>query len=983
MKDRICNRTIALVLAILMIGYLVPLNVFAEAASDMMTSKQEQLQEENVQLVTLTINYYLDSPDGNMIYAPYIAQQVAGTEYSVDSPEIPNFKLKDSSQAKISGTLTQDTEISVCYTYLTETYPYTVIYEGFDPSTNQTITLDTVTGYAPAGTKVSVEYREFAGYDKDSVDKMSLVVTADGKASKTLRYTRTDDIYIIFRTQGSYIAPITRDVGTDIRSEINNIKNPTREGYIFAGWEYNGTVYQSATELAGALSTMPLVQTYVDAVWEPGVAKYTILTWFQNADDDNYTLYTNTETRSGYVGVTVTASPADTAKGDNNENDINNPYFGFDYAYCEDTVIKADGTAVLNLYFDREIWKINYMEETSGGEIWRTIEGKYMSSIGDKLISREELKEHYGPSFAYMAKTKKGNDSAMLERFENSKSGTTEYGEQNIFPYLDKNIYEFQIRQFSYDPNADYKDLVLIKTSYIYYNNYYAPGMNLFPPEGFLWDGGRWRTATTESGLESASMETNPNGKGQDGMATFWGPIFQYMDIYMERDKSLLKYVSNDEIVQQISNVPYEKNLDLSVVPESGAEYMQFAGWYIDPSLMNLIEPLSEYQMPDSDLTLYAKWVPVNHTVTFDSQGGTAVDSQSVMHNATAAEPEPPKREGYAFTGWYTEKVGGDLWSFDRSVGEDVTLYAHWRESGTGSFTINHVIEGENEPFYQKNGISKIGDTVYASPLSPLDDNYPDDVYVEPLSAASKSVVVTKGEENSVTFYYKKIGQRSYTVLYKDKKTGQSLTDSKTVSTQNTVITELPVAIPDYACDTRYQTVTLNPSGENIITFYYTTTKAFLRIDKVISGDPTDVTYSGFSFQIKDESTGKVWYMHVDGTGDATMDGTVGQLKLDPGEYTVTELDNINYTFVSVSAEKDGVPEGEADLANHGITVTVSGNEITTVTFTNTCKDGPGVTDGSSVINHFSEKDEVITFEPVWIANDKDEPSLVQSGGIQ
>lgn len=975
MKDRICNRTIALVLAILMIGYLVPLNVFAEAASDMMTSKQEQLQEENVQLVTLTINYYLDSPDGNMIYAPYIAQQVVGTEYSVDSPEIPNFKLKDSSQAKISGTLTQDTEISVCYTYLTETYPYTVIYEGFDPSTNQTITLDTVTGYAPAETEVSVEYREFAGYDKDSVDKMSLVVTADGKASKTLRYTRTDDIYIIFRTQGSYIAPITRDVGTDIRSEINNIKNPTREGYIFAGWEYNGTVYQSATELAGALSTMPLVQTYVDAVWEPGVAKYTVLTWFQNADDDNYTLYTNTETRSGYVGVTVTASPADKAKGDNNENDINNPYFGFDYAYCEDTAIKADGTAVLNLYFDREIWKINYMEEPSGGEIWRTIEGKYMSSIGDKLISRDELKEHYGPSFAYMAKTKNGNDSAMLERFENSKSATTEYGEQNIFPYFNKNIYEFQIRQFSYDPNADYKDLVLIKTSYIYYNNYYADGMILVPPEGFLWDGGWWRTATTESGLESARMKTNPNGKGQDGRATFYG-VYQYMDVYMERDKSLLKYVSNDEIVQQISNVPYEKNLDLSVVPEYGAEYMQFAGWYIDPSLMNLIEPLSEYQMPDSDLTLYAKWVPVNHTVTFDSQGGTAVDSQSVMHNATAAEPEPPKREGYAFTGWYTEKVGGDLWSFDRSVGEDVTLYAHWRESGTGSFTINHVIEGENEPFYQKNGISKIGDTVYASPLSPLDDNYPDDVYVEPLSAASKSVVVTKGEENSVTFYYKKIGQSVYTVLYKDKQTDQLLADPKTVSTQNTVVTELPASISDYVCDTRYQTITLDPSGENVITFYYTPTKAVLRINKVITGDPAGEIYSGFSFQIKSNSTGMVWYMHVDGTGDAyyTVDSSGDKctaLMLDSGTYTITELDNINFTLTDISTSGAVVDSSSNDENTNSITVRIEAGTTATITFTNTVKENIGFTDGSSVLNRFTDNgDDTITITPEVIAGD-------------
>lgn len=600
------------------------------------------VQPGTVNTATLTINYYLEGSDGNMIHEPYIAQQVVGSTYSIESPVIENFRLEDENQATIAGTLEQDTTVAVYYKYTEQTFLYTVVYEGYNPVTNQTVELDKITGYAPEGTTVPVEYKEFFGYDKDSGDDMSLMVTADGKATKTLRYTLKDEPYIIFRTQGSYVAPISEAAETDISEQIEAITEPTREGYVFQGWEYDGTVYETAAKLAKVLSAMPPVLTYVNAVWKPGVANYTVLTWFQNAEDDGYTLYANQEKRSGMVGEPVTATLEDKAKGENDEDAVGNAYYGFDYSRCEDTTIAADGSAVLNLYFDREIWKIYFMEKDNK-TVWKTIEGKYMSLIGDKLPTQEELRKHYGEYFAYMVKTEGGNDSAMLEKFENSKSGGAGHGEQNVFPYFNKDIiYEYQIRHFSYDPNADSKEqLILIRTSYIYYEKMVMPGITLFPPEGFTWSGGWWKTASWEAGLGTATKNENPQGTGQDEKATFYR-VSPYMDIYIERIKSTLKYVSNGVAIQTTQNVPYEKNVDLGVVPDNGEDHMQFEGWYTDPSLMDLTEPLEECQMPASDLTLYAKWEPVDYTVTFDSQEGTEVPSQQVAYNTAATEPQAP-----------------------------------------------------------------------------------------------------------------------------------------------------------------------------------------------------------------------------------------------------------------------------------------------------------------------------------------------------
>ncbi len=67
--------------------------------------------------------------------------------------------------------------------------------------------------------------------------------------------------------------------------------------------------------------------------------------------------------------------------------------------------------------------------------------------------------------------------------------------------------------------------------------------------------------------------------------------------------------------------------------------------------------------------------------VTFDSQGGTPVESQVRMHGELLEEVEPPTREGFAFDGWYLDPGGTIPWDLkEDTVTESVTLYAGWRE---------------------------------------------------------------------------------------------------------------------------------------------------------------------------------------------------------------------------------------------------------------------------------------------------------------
>ena len=63
-------------------------------------------------------------------------------------------------------------------------------------------------------------------------------------------------------------------------------------------------------------------------------------------------------------------------------------------------------------------------------------------------------------------------------------------------------------------------------------------------------------------------------------------------------------------------------------------------------------------------------------TVTFDTQGGSAVDPVQVRRGGVLEQPEDPDRPGYIFAGWY---LGDGKYDFGSRVSQDITLTAHWQ----------------------------------------------------------------------------------------------------------------------------------------------------------------------------------------------------------------------------------------------------------------------------------------------------------------
>lgn len=74
------------------------------------------------------------------------------------------------------------------------------------------------------------------------------------------------------------------------------------------------------------------------------------------------------------------------------------------------------------------------------------------------------------------------------------------------------------------------------------------------------------------------------------------------------------------------------------------------------------------------------------YTVTFNSNGGSAIASQKILNGKSAEKPADPVREGYAFLGWYADADFNTAYSFGATpVTGDTTVYARWSDKLTGS----------------------------------------------------------------------------------------------------------------------------------------------------------------------------------------------------------------------------------------------------------------------------------------------------------
>lgn len=155
-------------------------------------------------------------------------------------------------------------------------------------------------------------------------------------------------------------------------------------------------------------------------------------------------------------------------------------------------------------------------------------------------------------------------------------------------------------------------------------------------------------------------------------------------------------------------------------------EHYSFGGWFIDSSLSGTAYVFST--MPTNNLTLYAKWTLLTHSIVFHSNGGSSVATITADAGSEIVIPDDPVRDdGYHFEGWYSNEELTESYTLSTTMpSEDVDLYAKWEENTmTIGFVFgNDLVDSEGQSQYLEFWVVQTGDTSTMLPGDPIYDGH-------------------------------------------------------------------------------------------------------------------------------------------------------------------------------------------------------------------------------------------------------------------
>lgn len=252
---------------------------------------------------------------------------------------------------------------------------------------------------------------------------------------------------------------------------------------------------------------------------------------------------------------------------------------------------------------------------------------------------------------------------------------------------------------------------------------------------------------------------------------------------YYTRNKYALVFSDGYDTVKTES-VYFEAPLSTysSFVPTAPAAYepgsVVFDGWYLNPECYGDEYKLDEHTMPSGDVLLYAKWVPVSHTVTFylDKDAYDA-GTELTTHPAVTVShgkkidlvPADPTNGAYDFVEWfYIDDEGKEAaFNFENMpIRQDLKVYAKWSSNVLRPYTVYFKIHGTDTQIaapIESSGVAGHTKTFDAKANEELYTNYQEGYF--PI-VRSHSMTLNIEGENTFTFWYVQKDAVPYTVHY-------------------------------------------------------------------------------------------------------------------------------------------------------------------------------------------------------------------------
>ena len=438
----------------------------------------------------------------------------------------------------------------------------------------------------------------------------------------------------------TYLVYFDTDGGSIIESQsvkenetVSMPTNPTKENHTFVRWEKDNSAYDFSNKVKENIT--------LKAVWSEN----------QQSEKYKVTFVLNGVTKEMEVSSA-------------NEIDFND--LGFD---------EKDGYEIK--------WYVNGSEYNSSITITSgmKIEGKYVK------IETENTTKTFTVKF-----DSKGGTSVKSQKVENGQTATEPDDivyEGYIFEgwYLNNNKYDFETPVTkNITLVAKWKEDPEVKRYTVKFDS----------------DGGSSVSSQRIIENKQATAPKNPTKKGY---------------VFVEWDLDNVKYDFKTKVTKDITlKAKWEKEFKYTVVFDSNGgtsianqtitvgnkvtkptnpkkNGYTFEKWLYDNKEFDFTKPLTvETYGTETTITLVARYtVQTTYTVTFNSDGGTSVPSQTVVSGGTAKEPSKPTKSGATFKEW---RLNGSAYNFNSPVTSNITLVAFYQQNPTVTYTVTFNSDG-------------------------------------------------------------------------------------------------------------------------------------------------------------------------------------------------------------------------------------------------------------------------------------------------
>ncbi|MBR5558953.1 MAG: InlB B-repeat-containing protein [Oscillospiraceae bacterium] len=426
----------------------------------------------------------------------------------------------------------------------------------------------------------------------------------------------------------------------------------------------------------------------------------------------------------------------------------------------KNVVVEDDGSTVVNVYFDRTKFKLNFSSSTSSNTpVIYTIEEKWGANIGNHfpIKGSNDITYDQGQRWSPQNSSTFSNVLVYIDimpaeniTFRLSTSTANTF----IMHYMVETL-PGETADRTYN-GIGFTERTEVRARYNYITR----------AEDFI----------DLAGLDKLGSEPSFASNNQISYdSTSGGNVYFY---YTRKNIDLTFHNGYEEIetvkakygytLETYYNEDYEQAKPKNIDPGS----IYFDGWYLNPECSDGYEvDLDTHTMPAEPLIVYAKWSEVVHTVRvwkIKNADGTFSDILKedfrAPHNSLVQEeyiPETPEDEGHLkFVGWFYLDENGNEQAFDFAtipVTRDLTIYAKWRSEQIRDVTIRYVTEvaGVDVEIADRETFSGyVGDfkTYNAKIESQLYEGYQSKYY--PTTASSSITISDVDANNVLTFRY-------------------------------------------------------------------------------------------------------------------------------------------------------------------------------------------------------------------------------------